>query len=287
MNTNPSINPRVIQVIQKQVMELIKKAPEDIQYALNESDILDIQADIIGPVGTPYAGGAFRCKLVLSSEFPRVPPKGFFLTKIFHPNVSEKGEICVNTLKKDWDPTNWSLQHVFEVIRCLLIVPFPESALNEEAGKAFMEDYEEYAKHARLITELYALSNNRFVQPMSMSQKSVVVEKPKTAMDISFENTDDSPVKHPFTAEKEKPTSDFLGSILKSDRPADEVLVQVTNSLHTNTSMGPLEEVPFKKSVSMPAPAITGLGGMQMGMNGSNMSAKKENDDKKKWRKRI
>ncbi len=27
-------------------------------------------------VGTPYAGGAFRCKLVLSSEFPRVPPKG-------------------------------------------------------------------------------------------------------------------------------------------------------------------------------------------------------------------
>ncbi len=119
-------------------------------------------------------------------------------------------------------------------------------------------------------------------------------------MDISFENTDDSPVKHPFTAEKEKPTSDFLGSILKSDRPAgnilikneinltiDEVLVQVTNSLHTNTSMGPLEEVPFKKSVSMPAPAITGLGGMQMGMNGSNMSAKKENDDKKKWRKRI
>ncbi len=38
-----------------------------------------------------------------------------------------------------------------------------------------MEDYEEYAKHARLITELYALSNNRFVQPMSMSQKPVVV----------------------------------------------------------------------------------------------------------------
>ena len=24
------------------------------------------------------------------------------LTKIFHPNVSKAGEICVNTLKKDW-----------------------------------------------------------------------------------------------------------------------------------------------------------------------------------------
>ena len=24
------------------------------------------------------------------------------MTKIFHPNVSDRGEICVNTLKKDW-----------------------------------------------------------------------------------------------------------------------------------------------------------------------------------------
>jgi ubiquitin-conjugating enzyme E2 S len=170
MNSGLSIHPRVIQVIQKQVAELIKRPPDSIQYALNESDILDIQADIHGPVGTPYHGGVFRCKLVLSSEFPKVPPKGYFLTKIFHPNVSEKGEICVNTLKKDWDPTNWSLQHVLEVIRCLLIVPFPESALNEEAGKVFMEDYEEYAQHARLITELYALPKVKATETVTCLQ---------------------------------------------------------------------------------------------------------------------
>jgi ubiquitin-conjugating enzyme E2 S len=81
---------------------------------------------------------------------------GFFITKIFHPNVSEKGEICVNTLKKDWDPTNWSLYNIFEVVKCLLIVPFPESALNEQAGKLFMDNYGEYFKHAKLITSLYA-----------------------------------------------------------------------------------------------------------------------------------
>ena len=54
--------------------------------------------------GTPYANGHFRVKLVLGKEFPSAPPKGFFLTKIFHPNVSPQGEICVNTLKKDWKP---------------------------------------------------------------------------------------------------------------------------------------------------------------------------------------
>lgn len=52
--------------------------------------------------GTPYAGGLFRMKLVLGKNFPSEPPKGFFTTKIFHPNVASNGEICVNTLKKDW-----------------------------------------------------------------------------------------------------------------------------------------------------------------------------------------
>jgi ubiquitin-conjugating enzyme E2 S len=41
-------------------------------------------------------------KLVLGKNFPSEPPKGYFITKIFHPNVSKNGEICVNTLKKDW-----------------------------------------------------------------------------------------------------------------------------------------------------------------------------------------
>jgi ubiquitin-conjugating enzyme E2 S len=27
---------------------------------------------------------------------------GYFLTKIYHPNVAPNGDICVNTLKKDW-----------------------------------------------------------------------------------------------------------------------------------------------------------------------------------------
>lgn len=40
--------------------------------------------------------------------------------------------------------------------RCLLIEPFPESALNEEAGRLLMEDYEAYATHARLMTSIHA-----------------------------------------------------------------------------------------------------------------------------------
>ncbi|KAL0752383.1 hypothetical protein Bca101_034388 [Brassica carinata] len=99
-------------------------------------------------VGTPYDNGLFRMKLALSHDYPHSPPKGYFMTKIFHPNVASNGEICVNTLKKDWNPS-LGLRHVLSVVRCLLIEPFPESALNEQAGKMLLENYEEYARHAR------------------------------------------------------------------------------------------------------------------------------------------
>ena len=45
---------------------------------------------------------------------------GYFLTKVFHPNVADNGEICVNTLKKDWKP-NLGIKHVLLVGRLLLI----------------------------------------------------------------------------------------------------------------------------------------------------------------------
>ena len=42
-----------------------------------------------------------------------------------------------------------SFFHDSQVVRCLLIEPFPESALNEQAGKMLLENYEEYARLAR------------------------------------------------------------------------------------------------------------------------------------------
>lgn len=120
----------------------------------------DIQADIIGPEDTPFYGGVFRCKLVIDNDFPAKPPKGYFLTKIFHPNVAQPmGDICVNTLKRDWNPAKWSLEHIFSIIKCLLIVPFPESALNEEAGRQFMESYDEFFSAAKLYTQIHAKPN--------------------------------------------------------------------------------------------------------------------------------
>ncbi|XP_015706831.1 ubiquitin-conjugating enzyme E2 S [Coturnix japonica] len=156
MNNNvENLPPHTLRLLYKEVSTLTSDPPPGIKLFPNEEDVTDVQVTIEGPEGTPYAGGLFRMKLVLGKEFPSSPPKGFFLTKIFHPNVGPSGEICVNVLKRDWS-AEMGLRHVLLTIRCLLIHPNPESALNEEAGRLLLEDYEGYAARARLLTEIHA-----------------------------------------------------------------------------------------------------------------------------------
>jgi len=152
--------------VAKEIRALHKEPPEGVRLVIeNENSQLggaasaaclnEVIAEIEGPVGTPYEKKYFQLKLCIPSDFPASPPKGFFLTKIYHPNVDmTNGSICVNTLKRDWVETT-TLSHVLSVIRCLLIIPFPESSLNDEAGKFFMESYDEYARRARLMADVH------------------------------------------------------------------------------------------------------------------------------------
>ncbi|CAM9722869.1 unnamed protein product [Phaeothamnion confervicola] len=139
--------------------ELSTRPPDGISFIESEEDrpMTEIEVWMSGPDETPYQGGRFRVKLLLSPDHPHMPPRGFFLTRIFHPNVASDGAICVSALKKDWTATT-TIAYVFQVIRCLLIVPFPESSLNDEAGKLFMESFEDFAQRARLMTAVHAMA---------------------------------------------------------------------------------------------------------------------------------
>ncbi|KAI8592227.1 ubiquitin-conjugating enzyme E2 S-B [Geranomyces variabilis] len=152
-------SPAVIKRLSKELASLLSSPPEGIKVVINPDRISDVQAWIQGPEGTPYENGCFRVRLSLGADFPNVPPQGHFLTKIFHPNVSRTGEICVNVLKKEWKK-EYGIGHILLTIKCLLIDPNPESALNEEAGRLLLEDYAEYAKHARLMTTVHAINKS-------------------------------------------------------------------------------------------------------------------------------
>lgn len=156
-----NLAPQVISRLLGEIRDLVKRPGEGIEYIENEEmSVSEIYAIINGPEDTPFYGGKFKMKLIISEDYPNSPPQGYFLTKIFHPNISLNGDICVNTLKKDWN-SQVTLSHILQVIRCLLIVPFPESSLNDEAGKMFMESYEEFAKRAKIMTDVHAKTEGR------------------------------------------------------------------------------------------------------------------------------
>jgi ubiquitin-conjugating enzyme E2 S len=107
-------------------------------------------------VDTPFEGGVFKLRLKLGAEFPAAPPKAHFVTKIFHPNVHAlSGEICVNTLKRDWHE-GFGVAHILLTVKSLLMLPNAESALNEEAGRLLLDAYDDYCARARLWTAIHA-----------------------------------------------------------------------------------------------------------------------------------
>ena len=70
----------------------------------------------------------------------------------------------------------------------MLIVPFPESALNEHAGKMFMEAYEDYCKHAKLLTELHAMPKELKALENNVNKSKSAQEEEKLPQPSKKEN---------------------------------------------------------------------------------------------------
>ena len=124
---------RVIRQLCKEVSGLMAHPLDGISAHPNDANISVLEAEVVGPEDTPFQDGVFTLRLVFPAEYPASPPKGFFLTKIFHPNISDRGDICVNALKKDWSP-DLGIRHVLLVIRCLLIQPNPGERTQRGGG---------------------------------------------------------------------------------------------------------------------------------------------------------
>lgn len=171
-----------MRALQKEIKNLIKRPPAGVMFVPNETDsISEVTAELLGPDDTPYAGGRFMVKLVLGRDYPQAPPKGYFLTKIYHPNVEPRtGAICVNTLKKDWSE-DMGIAHILKVVWCLLVYPFPESSLNDEAGKLFLESFDSYAAKARLLTKVHAMSSSAAAPPACEAECTASASAPASA----------------------------------------------------------------------------------------------------------
>lgn len=65
---------------------------------LNEDNLFEWEVAIFGPPDTLYQGGYFKAHMKFPPDYPYSPPSIRFLTKVWHPNVYENGDLCISIL---------------------------------------------------------------------------------------------------------------------------------------------------------------------------------------------
>uniref|UniRef100_A0A3Q1GT59 Cell division cycle 34 homolog (S. cerevisiae) b n=1 Tax=Acanthochromis polyacanthus TaxID=80966 RepID=A0A3Q1GT59_9TELE len=65
---------------------------------VDEADLYNWEVAIFGPPNTHYEGGYFKARIKFPIDYPYSPPAFRFLTKMWHPNIYENGDVCISIL---------------------------------------------------------------------------------------------------------------------------------------------------------------------------------------------
>ncbi|XP_018318946.1 ubiquitin-conjugating enzyme E2 L3 isoform X1 [Agrilus planipennis] len=130
------------------------KSFRDIQ--VDESNILTWQGLIV-PDSPPYNKGAFKIEINFPAEYPFKPPKINFKTKIYHPNIDEKGQVCLPIIAaENWKPATRTDQ-VIQTLIALVQDPDPDTPIRTDVVEEFIRDRKKFMKNAEEYTIRHAL----------------------------------------------------------------------------------------------------------------------------------
>lgn len=146
-NTNARINKETIKLQSDPIVGIYAEAQKDNPRHFNVM--------IAGPKDSPYEGGLFKLQLYLPEDYPMVPPKVLFMTKIYHPNIDFLGKICLDILKTNWSPA-LQIRSVLLSIQLLLSEPNTSDPLNEQVNAHWLKDKADAHKTAKEWTQKYA-----------------------------------------------------------------------------------------------------------------------------------
>ncbi|XP_051978343.1 ubiquitin-conjugating enzyme E2 R2-like [Xyrauchen texanus] len=113
---------------------------------VDESDMYNWEVAIFGPPNTHYEGGYFKTRIKFPIDYPYSPPAFRFLTKMWHPNIYENGDVCISILhppvddpqsgelpSERWNPTQ-NVRTILLSVISLLNEPNTSSPANVDAS---------------------------------------------------------------------------------------------------------------------------------------------------------
>ncbi|KAL3078219.1 hypothetical protein niasHS_012106 [Heterodera schachtii] len=108
------------------------------------------------PDREPYNKGAFRVNVDFPTEYPFKPPSVTFATKIYHPNIDDKGQVCLGIiLAENWKPATRAEQ-VMNALLSLIAEPEIAHPLRSDLAEEFQRDKKKFFKNAEDYTKKYA-----------------------------------------------------------------------------------------------------------------------------------
>eukprot|EP00750_Incisomonas_marina_P005584 INCI14029.2.p1 GENE.INCI14029.2~~INCI14029.2.p1 ORF type:complete len:148 (+),score=17.76 INCI14029.2:213-656(+) len=141
--------------LNKELKDLAVDPPPNCSAGPVGDDLFRWSATILGPGQSPYNGGIFFLNIVFPPEYPFKPPRVSFTTKIYHPNINDKGGICLDILKENWSPA-LTISKVLLSVCSLLTDPNPDDPLVPEIAQLYKKDRVKYNQNAKAFTQKYA-----------------------------------------------------------------------------------------------------------------------------------
>lgn len=143
--------------IQKELAEICLDPPSNCSAGPKDDNLYEWASSIMGPAGTPYAGGVFFLDITFPHDYPFQAPKVVFKTRIYHCNVNNSGQICLDVLKDQWSPA-LTVSKILLSVSSLLTDPNPHDPLVATIASQYLSDREEHDRVAAEWTRRYAMS---------------------------------------------------------------------------------------------------------------------------------
>ena len=111
-------------------------------------EVMNFDVEYTPDQSSYWHGGKYVFSFTFPDEFPNKPPKVMCKTKIYHPNIDYDGNVCLNMLKEDWNPTYTGLSCIAGVYQ-LFVEPNPNDPLNHEVAKLMRDNKEQFKENVK------------------------------------------------------------------------------------------------------------------------------------------